>query len=82
MATRQEFITALRAAATTLDDGRRVVHRMGSFTGADYDLDAAIADVRAAQDVQWVQDIFDHDLAVLIDDRIWRFNATRPHRAR
>lgn len=82
--TKQEAIAALRAGAFTVDDpessdhGRTIVHCRMSFTGADWDLGDAIAEVERADQVGWVGSIFDHDLAVLSGGKVYRFGIKQP----
>lgn len=72
---RTEFIEAARAQAF---GDEQIIHCLGGFTGADWDLAGVIATIERATDVQWIDDWADHDLAVLDDNRIWRFAVQRP----
>jgi hypothetical protein len=75
---RGEFISQVRAQAFTDHEGRRIIHCLGSFTGADWDEGDVIGEIERARDVKWVNSGLDHDLAVLTaDERIWRFGVTR-----
>lgn len=83
--TKQAAAEALRTAAFRVDDldsedyGRVLIHCMGSFTGADWDLDDALGLLSKAQRVGWVDHLFDHDLLIVdADGRRWHFNAKRP----
>lgn len=84
--TADEAVERLTTAAFEVTDqessdfGRKIVHCFaGGFLGADWDLDAAIAAVREAQDIAWTDDLLKHDLVVLTNDgRVRRFNVQRP----
>jgi len=87
--TREEAIAALTAAAFTVTDpedqnyGRTLTHCMMSFTGADWDLSAAIEKIQQTDvgGVAWVKDMFGHELSVLVDGRAYRFDVKRPDTA-
>jgi len=74
---------ALRKAAFTIGEedegaGRVIVHCMMSFTGADWDLDSALALLPTARDIVWIDDIFGHELAVMSENgTTHRFQATQ-----
>jgi hypothetical protein len=78
---------ALRKAAfrvTDLDSqdyGRQLVHCLIGTMGADWDLDAALADLAKASEVAWVDGLAGHDLAVLVGGRLRNFNVRRPEEA-
>jgi hypothetical protein len=91
MTDRAEFVDAVHAQAW--DDGkecptcegrgkvypgRRLVHCMGGFTGADWDEDVVVDEIEAAREVKWMPDLMGHDLAVLAaDGKVWRFAVTQ-----
>lgn len=89
--TKPEAVAALIAAASTVTDeassdhGRTLIHCMMSFTGANWDLGDALALVEKSEQVAWTDNPFRHDLAVLADGRVHRFDVKRPaaveHRA-
>jgi hypothetical protein len=76
---RAEFVAAVQAQAfTDTDSGRRIIHCLGAFTGADWDADDVVDTIEHAVDVQWI-DGGGHDLAALTTGkRIWRFGVRRP----
>lgn len=53
---------------------------LGSF-GADWDLDGAVKLIGEAEKVGWVPDIFRHELAVLKDGKLHRFDVRAPEAA-
>jgi hypothetical protein len=91
---RAEFIDAVRAQAFDEGEscehcdgtgraypGRRIVHCVGSFTGADWDEAGVIAEIEDAREVRWVPNGLPggHNLAVLTaEGRTWRFQVERP----
>lgn len=92
--TRADFIDAVRAQAFdvgktcptcdgegTVRPGRRIVHCVGTFTGADWDEDGVIAAIEDAREVRWLPNGIPggHNLAVLTTEgREWRFQVTDP----
>lgn len=58
---------------------RPIVHCVGSFTGADWDLESAVALVEQAARIEWVSNWADHELAVEeVDGKRWHFSIRRP----
>lgn len=89
MSNRQEFIDACRAQAWEVDDiessdyGRKLISCRGSFTRADWDLDAVEAEILAADTVQWDREsfgavAFGAQLQVLSAGSGWRFEVKAP----
>lgn len=76
---------ALTAAAKTRD-GRTTVHSLrhtGPFAiGADWDLDEALACVRASPQLAWGQHPVGHDLAAVDEHGAVYFDVRRPPAAR
>jgi hypothetical protein len=58
--------------------GRRRIHCLMSFSGADWDLEQAIKLVEEATQVAWIDDLRGHELAVLADGCVHRFAVKRP----
>lgn len=93
--TKEDAAAALRAAAWTRPSecgecGRPLenpdteprIHRRGSFTGADIRLADALADVDLATDIGWQPDLTGHELAALVDGRIWSYEVRAPDEIR
>lgn len=89
MTDRSQFIAAAEAAAHTVDDpessdhGRILIHCRGSFTGADWDLDAVIAEIEHADEVWWDTDsfsslVFGHQLKCQTGEQVWSFAVKQP----
>lgn len=79
--TKEAAADALRGAAfTNEEDGRTTVHSFLSFLGADHDLDRALEMVERSEDRGWVTDVFRHDLSVLVDGKVYRYDVPRPDR--
>lgn len=82
--TAEEAVAALTAVATEVTDedssnyGRTLVHCLSGGFGADWDLNGAIALARRADEIAWSPHWFGHDLAILADGKVCRFNAARP----
>lgn len=58
---------------------RRVIHCLGNFTGADWDVESVKTEIRESDEVRWVGGPgFDHGLAVVKGNRMWRFAVPRP----
>lgn len=67
---------AFRQAQTV--GGRRVIHCLGLFTGADWDLAGVVREITHARTVHWHSWLL-HDLDVLGQDGFrWRFEITHP----
>lgn len=58
--------------------GRTIVHCMRTFTGADWDLNDALALVGRSERIRWVDNPFAHELQVWVDGQPYHFNARRP----
>lgn len=60
--------------------GRRLIHCRGGFTGADWDEEAVLAAIDAAEKVKWMPGgSLGHDLAIReTDGTIWRFEVKAP----
>lgn len=54
------------------------IHSFAGGLGADWDLDEAEAVVARADQVGWSDHLLRHDLAVLVDGRVYRFDVRRP----
>lgn len=85
MTDRSEFLEAARSQAFTVDSsesadfGRQLIHCRGRFTGADWDLDAVLAEIESAADVAWSESFSGHDLAVTTPKgQPWRFQVSKP----
>lgn len=62
------------------DGTNMIVHSMGSFVGADWDLNSVLGAVVAAAHMQWVESWHGHHLRVLLDDNRWMtFEVPHPH---
>lgn len=83
-ADRDEAVDLLRSAGFTITDedssdhGRTIIHSFGSFVGCDWDLDAAIERVRAADDVMWVEHMLGHELLTMLEGRRICFDVKAP----
>jgi len=79
MTDRSQFIAAVKAQAFTCPNGDRIVHCMGSFTGADWGEDGVIATIESARAVAWSPHWSDHDLLVTdANGKTWRFQVSEP----
>lgn len=83
--TKTEAAAALREHAfrvTDLDSddyGRQIIHCVGSFSGADWDLDDAIRVVSKAKAVAWEDHWLGHNLGVMDNDGcVWHFAVPLP----
>lgn len=75
---RSQFIAAVKAQSFD-DNGDRIVHCMGSFTGADWGEDGVIATIESARAVSWSPHWSDHNLLVQAADGMsWRFQVAEP----
>lgn len=69
---------AFRQAWQT-ESGRRVVHCLGKFTGADWNLSAVVREITQAKEIRWGGGPIGHNLEVLATDGlVWRFNIIAP----
>jgi hypothetical protein len=86
--TKEEAIAALRSGAwaetcghSGCQDhagGKWRIHSIAGGIGADWDLDEAEAAVQRSTEVGWSDHLLRHDLIVLVDGRIYRFDVRRP----
>lgn len=60
------------------DAGRRIIHCFLGGMGAAWDLEGVVALIEEADQCGWVDDIFDHNLAVAADGKVYRFGITKP----
>lgn len=86
--TKAEAIAAIRAAGwtetcghtgcTDHPGGKWRIHSIAAGIGADWDLDEAERAVERSTEVGWSDHLLRHDLIVLTDGRIYRFDVRRP----
>jgi hypothetical protein len=86
--TNSDAVEALLAAAHTVDDpessdnGRTLIHcgmgGAGLFIGADWDVDDAKRTIERADVCHWSKHIFGHELAVVADGKLYRFDVRAP----
>lgn len=82
--TKEEAAAAVRAAAVPRDideDDELVIHSFLSFIGADHSLAGALDLIERSTDRAWFPGhMLDHDLAVLVEGRIYRYSVKAPER--
>jgi hypothetical protein len=57
---------------------RRVVHTFRGTFGADWDLDQVEKFLAEADTIEWVDNLFDHNLVATVDGRRVAFQVQRP----
>ena len=78
--TKEEAAKAVRERAFTITDqdssdfGRTIIHSFLGMFGADNDLDSALENISKADEIAWTDDMFGHDLAVKVGDKVWRYD--------
>jgi hypothetical protein len=86
---RKQAVELARAAAWTnphgcdycdhvCDPGTPTIHTMAGGFGADWSLEEAVEFIVEADECQWVQSIFGHDLAATKDGRTVMFQVKKP----
>lgn len=76
--TKDEALKAVGEASFEIEGGRTILHCfLGSF-GADWDIEGIEDLIFRADDIGWVKDLFGHDLAVLADGKVHRFDVKAP----
>lgn len=79
--TADEAIAALREAAFTTGEGRTIIHTFSGVlgsVGSDWDLEGAEEFVRDADEVAWVDNLFEHNLGARCGSRVIFFDVKRP----
>ena len=76
---KDEAVAAVTAAAWEAYNGRKIVHTYAGPFGADWNLADAVAEITAADQVAWVDDMLGHNLTTVSPDgRVIRFDVQRP----
>lgn len=83
VSTADAIAAATAAAWSDETNDRTVIHSMVGLIGADWDLTAALDQIRAADELLWADDVFGHELLVRYTDtsgrkRTVRFDVRKP----
>lgn len=81
-AVKVEAIAEAVRQAWTEESGRRIIHCVGRFTGADWDLGSVVQQISQARDVRWFPQR-SHSLGVkTVANSFWHFDVQVPIRMR